>query len=174
MRSTTLARFERDASCSINARVTAAVDNRSSQKRKGRSVSAAKLRTKARVDCARAPSLPSILSGRPTTKAATLNSSARASKCAASAENLPRFSVSRGVARRRSTSDKASPIVLVPRSMPINRCDRLRRAARSRMSDGPQFIMKPRAMGFDALRPLPTSCPDGAFSAWFLGRGRHA
>ena len=68
--STTSARLARETSCSISERVTAAVESRSSQKTQGRSESGSKLRTKARVACARGPSDPSMLSGRPMTSAA--------------------------------------------------------------------------------------------------------
>jgi hypothetical protein len=42
--------------------------------------------------------------------------------------------VSSGVAMRRSTSDSASPMVFVPRSAPIKRSKRFRRAGRSAIS----------------------------------------
>src|SRR6266480_3384466 len=55
-------------SASIRPRSTAAVESRSSHSPIGKSVSLAKLRAKARVDCARGPSEPSMLIGRPSTK----------------------------------------------------------------------------------------------------------
>ena len=60
----------------INSRSTAAVESRSSHSAIGSSVSLAKLRAKARVDCARGPSLPSMLMGRPSTKPTALRSAA--------------------------------------------------------------------------------------------------
>ncbi len=67
-----------------------------------------------------APSLPSMLIGRPSTKPMTLRSAASASTRAASAVNALRATVSTPVARRRAGSDTATPMVLVPRSSPIN------------------------------------------------------
>ena len=60
------ARFARETSIEISARSAAAVESRSSQKAKGSFVMGWRLRTKARVDCARGPSLPSMLTGSPT------------------------------------------------------------------------------------------------------------
>ena len=80
-----------------------------------------RLRTKARVDWARGPSLPSMLSGRPTTSPPTPWRSARAGSRQASGVNFTRLMVSSGVAMRRSTSERARPIVFVPRSTPSSR-----------------------------------------------------
>ena len=121
MRSTTCARLAREASWSISARVTAAVERRSSQKINGRLSSGAIERTKARVACARGPSLESILSGRPITKAATSCLFASSISFFASAPNLVRAIVSSGEASVRSTSDRPRPMVFVPRSSPIRR-----------------------------------------------------
>ena len=63
-----LARLARLMSMPINSRSTAAVESRSSHSAMGSSVSLEKLRAKARVDCARGPSLASMLMGRPSTK----------------------------------------------------------------------------------------------------------
>src|SRR5438874_3358837 len=84
-----------------------------------RSVRLAKFRAKARVDCARGPSLPSMLMGRPSTKPTALRSPDIESSRAASALNALRWMVSTPVASRRSGSDTATPMVLVPRSRPI-------------------------------------------------------
>src|SRR5664280_808810 len=107
-------------SASINPRSTAAVDNRSSHSAIGNSVSLAKLRAKARVDCARGPSEPSMLTGRPSTKPMALRSAASARTRAASAANFVRAMVSTPVASLRSGSLEATPMVFVPRSRPIN------------------------------------------------------
>ena len=56
--SMTFARFARLMSIPISSRSTATVESRSSHSPMARSVSFAKLRAKARVDCARGPSLP--------------------------------------------------------------------------------------------------------------------
>src|SRR6266404_1656595 len=117
--SITSARRARETSMPINSRSTAAVDSRSSQSAMARPVRLEKLRAKARVDCARGPSLPSMLMGRPSTKPTTLRSLDIASSRAASALNALRWIVSTPVASRRSGSDTATPMVLVPRSRPI-------------------------------------------------------
>ena len=104
----------------MRVRVTAAVDRRSSWKMKGRGVRGAQLRMKAWVDWARGPSLPSMFSGRPMTKATTSCFFASSTMRATSLVNLVRWMVSSGVAMRRSTSDRARPMVLVPRSRPIS------------------------------------------------------
>ena len=119
-RGPTLARRARDTSAAMSARSAAAVDNRSSQSAIGRSVKRARLRAKARVDCARGPSLPSMLTGSPSTKPAALRSEATARRRAASAANFLRLTVSTAVAMRRSGSLVATPIVLLPRSRPIS------------------------------------------------------
>src|SRR6185437_2877115 len=117
--STTSLRRLRDASASMRVRVTAAVDSRSSHNRIGRAgARAAKLRAKARADCADGPSLPSMLSGRPTTIPPTPCAATIASSLAASAVNLPRASVSIGVATVSSVSESAIPMVFSPRSRP--------------------------------------------------------
>ena len=67
-------------SAAISSRSTAAVDSRSSHSAIGSGVSLAKLRAKARVDCARGPSEPSMLTGRPSTKPMALRSAASASR----------------------------------------------------------------------------------------------
>ena len=77
--SITAARFLRLTSASINCLSTAAVDRRSSHNAIGSSVILPKLRAKARVDCARGPSLPSILIGKPSTKPTAERSAASAS-----------------------------------------------------------------------------------------------
>ena len=64
------ARRLRLVSASSSARSAAAVERRSSQNAIGNSVSGARLRTKARVDCARGPSVPSRLIGQAGNKAA--------------------------------------------------------------------------------------------------------
>ena len=74
--SITSARRARLMSIPINSRSTAAVESRSSHKPIARSVSLEKLRAKARVDCARGPSLASMLMGRPSTKPTALRSAA--------------------------------------------------------------------------------------------------
>src|SRR6476661_1365372 len=65
--STFSARLARLTSAEIIARSTACVDHRSSHSSSGNS-SGARLRAKARVDCVRGESLPSMLSGKPTTR----------------------------------------------------------------------------------------------------------
>ena len=102
----------------ISSRSTAAVDSRSSHSAMARPVRLEKLRAKARVDCARGPSLPSMLMGSPSTKPTALRSPDIASSRAASALNALRWSVSTPVASRRSGSETATPMVLVPRSRP--------------------------------------------------------
>ena len=89
--SITAARFLRLTSAAISSRSTAAVDSRSSHSAIGRSVSLARLRAKARTDCARGPSLPSMLRGRPSTKPTQRRSAASASRrLASSGEGLAR------------------------------------------------------------------------------------
>ena len=82
--SITSARLARLTSMPISSRSTAAVESRSSHSAMASSVRLEKLRAKARVDCARGPSLPSMLMGRPSTKPTTLRSPAIASSRAAS------------------------------------------------------------------------------------------
>ena len=118
--SMTAARLARLMSCAISSRSTAAVDSRSSQSMIGKMVSLEKLRAKARVDCARGPSEPSMLIGRPSTKPTALRSAASASTRWASAVKALRAMVSTPVASRRSGSLTATPMVLVPRSSPIS------------------------------------------------------
>ena len=74
--SITSARRARLTSIPISSRSTAAVESRSSHRPMARSVSLEKLRAKARVDCARGPSLASMLTGRPSTKPTALRSPA--------------------------------------------------------------------------------------------------
>src|ERR1700716_3487981 len=118
--SITSARRARLMSMPINSRSTAAVESRSSHRAMARSVSLEKLRAKARVDCARGPSLASMLMGRPSTKPKALRSPAMASRRAASALKALRWMVSTPVASLRSGSDTATPMVLVPRSSPTS------------------------------------------------------
>ena len=118
--SITSARRSRRMSASIRPRSTAAVDSRSSHSAIGNSVSFSKLRAKARVDCARGPSEPSMLIGRPSTKPIALRSAASASSRLASVVNFLRATVSTPVASLRSGSLAATPMVLVPRSSPIS------------------------------------------------------
>src|SRR3982075_856175 len=118
--SITSARRARLMSMPINSRSTAAVESRSSHKAMARSVSLEKLRAKARVDCARGPSLASMLMGRPSTKPTALRSPAIASRRAASTLKAERWMVSTPVASRRSGSDTATPMVLVPKSSPTS------------------------------------------------------
>src|SRR5882757_4189378 len=118
--SITSARLARLTSIPINSRSTAAVESRSSHSPIARLVSSAGLRANARVDCARGPSLPSMLMGKPSTKPTALRSPASASTRAASTLKALRWMVSTPVASRRSGLDTATPIVLVPRSSPIS------------------------------------------------------
>ena len=74
------------------ARSTAAVDSRSSHSAIGSSVKPAKLRAKARVDCARGPSVPSMLIGKPSTKPTARRSAASTRMRAASAPKRVRES----------------------------------------------------------------------------------
>src|SRR5919204_584352 len=108
------ARRARVTFAAISSRSTAAVDSRSSQNAMGSSVSRAKLRAKARVACARGPSLPFMLIGSPRTKATACRSAASASSRAASAENVLRAMVSTPAASRRSGSLAAAPVFHVP------------------------------------------------------------
>ena len=64
------------ASAAIKSRSTATVESRSSHRAIGKSVRLARLRAKERVDCARGPSDPSMLSGRPSTKPTARRSAA--------------------------------------------------------------------------------------------------
>ena len=119
--SITLARCARLASAAIRSRSTAAVESRSSHSPIGSAVSLAKLRAKARVDCARGPSEPSMLIGRPSTKPAARRSAASArTALRVGREGLARSTVVTPVASRRSGSLTATPMVLVPRSRPIS------------------------------------------------------
>src|SRR4051812_7246974 len=118
--SITSARRARLMSMPINSRSTAAVESRSSHKAMVRSVSLERLRAKARVDCARGPSLESMLIGRPSTKPTALRSPAMATSRAASALKALRRIVSTPVASLRSGSDTATPMVLVPKSSPTS------------------------------------------------------
>ena len=93
--STASARLARVTSASIIARCTAWVDQRSSHSSIGRP-SGARLRAKARTDWVRGLSLPSRLSGRPTTSPAMLSRSMKAVSAARSAVNLVRRMVSAG------------------------------------------------------------------------------
>src|SRR5439155_1099956 len=83
-----LALLARVTSAAISSRSTAAVDSRSSHSAIGSSVRRARLRAKARVDCARGPSLPSMLTGSPSTNPVAFRSVASASRRAASAEKF--------------------------------------------------------------------------------------
>src|SRR5882762_5128860 len=107
-------------SVAIRSRSTAAVDSRSSHRPIGSAVSFDKLRAKARVDCARGPSLPSMLIGRPSTMPTAERSAASPSSVFASAVKALRWMVVTPAARRRSGSLDATPMVLVPRSSPIS------------------------------------------------------
>jgi hypothetical protein len=127
--SMTAARLLRLMSSAINWRSTAAVESRSSHSAIGNSVSPARLRAKARTDCARGPSLPFMLSGRPSTRPTQRRSSASASSRAESAVKLVRAIVSTPVASRRSASEVATPMVFVPRSRPSSAPRGGRRAA---------------------------------------------
>ena len=89
--SITSARRARLTSIPISSRSTAAVESRSSHSAMARPVRLEKLRAKARVDCARGPSLPSMLMGRPSTKPTALRSPDIASSRAASALNALRW-----------------------------------------------------------------------------------
>ena len=120
--STARARLARETSCAISERVTAAVESRSSQNTQGRAESGPKLRAKARAACALGPSDPSMLSGKPMISAAASNSSMSQTSRAASLPNFVRRIVTSGVAIRRSTSERARPMVLAPRSAPISLC----------------------------------------------------
>ena len=82
--SMTLARRARVTLAAINSRSTAAVESRSSQRAMGSWVSRARLRANARVDWARGPSVPSMLTGKPSTKATACRSAARTRSRAAS------------------------------------------------------------------------------------------
>src|SRR5579872_153184 len=118
--SITSARRSRLTYMPINSRSTAAVDSRSSQSPIASSVNCEKFRAKARVDCARGPSLPSMLMGSPSTKPTAARSVAIAIRRAASSLNALRAMVLTPVASRRSGSDAATPMVLLPRSSPIS------------------------------------------------------
>jgi hypothetical protein len=78
----------------------------------------ARFRAKARVDCARGPSLPSMLRGRPRTRPARSRFAMISTSSAASCVNLERLIVTSGVATLRNASETATPIVLVPKSRP--------------------------------------------------------
>jgi hypothetical protein len=82
-----------------------------------------------------------MFSGKPMTSAAASNLSMSATSRAASLANFVRRIVSSGVARRRSTSESARPMVLAPRSAPMRRCRKPMRGAkpsRSKMSTNMQ------------------------------------
>src|SRR6516164_1506357 len=114
----TALRLARLASAAMRARSTAAVDSRSSHNAIGSSVNRARLRAKARVDWARGPSEPSMLTGSPSTRPAARRSAASANmRCASRVKRL-RAMVSTGAATRRSGSLAATPMVLAPRSRP--------------------------------------------------------
>ena len=118
--STLSARLARLMSWSSIARSTATVDQRSSHKRIGRE-RGARFLAKARTDCVRGLSLPSMLSGSPTTSPAISCWLTRFFSRWRSAVNLPRWSVSCGLAKLQRESQVASPIVLVPTSSPSSR-----------------------------------------------------
>jgi len=110
------ARLRLEKSISIRVRSAATVESLSSQKAKGRLESCAMLRTKARDFCARGPSEPSMLIGRPITAAPAFSFSRSARSPAASSENLRRMMTGRGWAKASPRSETATPIVLSPRS----------------------------------------------------------
>ena len=116
--SMTALRARRLASAAISARSTAAVESRSSQSAMGRAVNCARFRAKARVDCARGPSVPSMLIGNPSTIPVARRSAASARIRFASRLNRVRAIVSTGAAIRRSGSLTETPTVLLPRSRP--------------------------------------------------------
>src|SRR5690606_21863743 len=114
------ARLARLTSAAIIARSTAAVDQRSSQSSTG-SARGARLRAKARTDWVRGLSLPSMLSGSPTTNPTTDCAATSAFSASRSAANFLRMIVLSGVAKLHPASQSAVPIVLVPTSSPARR-----------------------------------------------------
>ena len=110
----------RVVSASSRARSAATVDRRSSQKVTGPSHSFSKLRAKARVDWHRGPSEPSMLRGRPSTIPPTERWAMISCRRAASNPNFLRRMVSSGLATDQNVSETATPMVLSPRSSPIN------------------------------------------------------
>ena len=74
-----------------------------------------------RADWARGPSLPSMLTGRPTTMPPMPSAAVIARRVSISRESLVRRSVVRAVAMVRFTSETAIPMVFVPRSSPMRR-----------------------------------------------------
>jgi len=119
--SITWSRRLREASAAISMRSTAAVERRSSQNTMGIGESRAKFRAKARVDWQRGPSVPSMLTGSPSTMRPMFSAAMIASSRSASWVNFLRAMVSMGVAMARVRSLVATPMVLVPRSSPISR-----------------------------------------------------
>src|SRR3990167_1497933 len=111
-------RFARLVSISMRLRSIATVERRSSHIATGKGTIRARLRAKALVDCALAPSLPSILRGKPRTNPTAERSLASRASSAASAVNFVRLMVRTGVATRRSGSQEATPMVFSPRSSP--------------------------------------------------------
>ena len=149
----TSARRLREVSPSSKARSAATVDRRSSQKAMGSGVSRSRLRAKARVDCARGPSLPSMLKGRPSTMPTSARSVVIFSRACASSVNFSRRITRSGEATERRPSLTATPMVLVPRSSPARPPVRGRAAAKSSIAvqiiAGPPFSLRPRP------RPAP-------------------
>ena len=114
-------RLRRDKPASFIPSLAAAEVSRSSKSRMGGGAKGARLRTKARVDCALEPSDPSMFNGRPRTSAAMCSLSTSAISSAASWRNFVRWIVESGVAMPTSSVPVARPIVLAPRSSPSKR-----------------------------------------------------
>src|SRR5438309_1844635 len=117
--STFSARLARLTSAEIIARSTACVDQRSSQRSIGRS-SGERLRAKARTDCVRGLSVPSMLSGSPITKPIIFSRDMKSSSAFRSCVNLVLRIVSAGPAKCHPASQIAKPIVFVPTSSPAS------------------------------------------------------
>lgn len=120
--STAPARCRRVASASsINSRLTAALDIRSSNIATPNPVISDKSPAQSRALCAAGPTVPSIDNGNPTTRPPTSSFNAIFKISIAIAFIFPRFKIPNGEASINPTSVNASPIVLLPGSIPISR-----------------------------------------------------
>ena len=127
-----------ETSLSISDRRTTRWRSARPNRRSADPVAVGRLRAKARVT-ARGAVAPFEIERQAEHDAAISNSAKMASSASASFWNAVRGRVLSGEARRRSTSDRASPIVLVPRSIPIRRALAGRRRAKSSTAIG-RFI----------------------------------
>src|SRR5262249_50784739 len=117
----TFLRRPRDTSPSRSARVAPAVENRSSHVSTGTGSRFSSAAASASTRRAIGPTSPASVSGSPTTTRAAPSAATSAAIASTSFASPRRGSVSRGCAARPSSSDTATPIVLVPTSSPTTR-----------------------------------------------------